>query len=303
MSTVVFAKELRIIVSISQYGLNLSLNIYKCPICSDVLYQNDNQWQCAAKHSFDIAKQGYVNLLPVNKKRSKEPGDSKPMLQSRRIFLNSGYYAPLAEGLQGALFESSSDCPPEPAQILDLGCGEGYYLDFLSQRLTASADIRFAALDISKFAVQMTAKRVPNAVSCVASAVDTPYLDNSFDVIYDVFAPYSVEEIKRILKPEGRFILVGPGANHLKELSAMIYQDVVPHAGNVAELTEPEGLQLLSQQEISSQQQVPQHHIENLLAMTPYFWSTSKDQKAVLYGLENLTVTLHFEILEYSLSE
>lgn len=278
------------------------MNFYKCPICQDKLYLEEKTWKCAANHSFDVAKEGYVNLLPVNKKRSKEPGDNKAMLQSRRSFLNQGDYGFLADKLVLMI----NNCDDKQLNILDLGCGEGYYLEQVRKRLEqiqkapdVGGTINFAALDISKFAVQMTAKRNKQASCSVASAVDTPYLEQSFDIIYNVFAPYSEVENHRILKPEGRFILIGPGANHLQELSAHIYNDVVSHSGNSKQLQDSQCFSLCNCETLQTQVTIPQNQIENLLAMTPYYWSTSQQQKESLFAMENLTVTLHFQIFEY----
>lgn len=272
------------------------MNFYKCPLCQDKLLLVEKTWKCTANHCFDVAKEGYVNLLPVNKKRSKEPGDNKAMLQSRRTFLNQGYYTLLAN----KLLEVFNSCEEKQLNVLDLGCGEGYYLEYIQQGLSEDKEVSFAALDISKFAVQMTAKRNKRALCSVASAVDTPYLEQSFDRIYNVFSPYNEVENHRILKPEGRFILIGPGANHLQELSAQIYKDVFPHAGNSKQLQDSQLFSLCQSETLQQQVTIPQKQIENLLAMTPYYWSTSEQQKESLFAMENLTVTLHFQMFEYA---
>jgi 23S rRNA (guanine745-N1)-methyltransferase len=150
----------------------------------------------------------------------------------------------------------------------------------------------------------MTAKRMRakanQHIQCsVASAVDLPYRSQVFDVIYNVFSPYSALENYRVLKPGGRFILVGPGAEHLKELSAIIYDEVVPHAGNQLQLIDTDKFTLKSREPLKLQIQVEQQQIANLLAMTPYYWSISETQKDALFAMEKLNVTLHFEMSEY----
>lgn len=276
------------------------MNIYQCPICSQELVLTHKTWKCVNNHCFDVAKEGHVNLLPVNKKRSKEPGDSKFMLQSRRRFLNHGYYKPLADLILRSITSRSNT----NSSVLDLGCGEGYYLEHMISSLNTECKHRFAALDISKFAVQMTAKRMkPFTASvecCVASAVDTPYAEEYFDTIYNVFAPYSDREINRILKPEGRFILVGPGEKHLNELSRVIYGNVQPHEGNAKSIANSQVLQLVNSESICTTVQIPHEFIPDLLAMTPYYWSTHETQKQKLFAMQGLEVTLHFDIKEYS---
>ncbi len=99
-----------------------------CPLDKQPLQLNERTWCCDNGHSFDIAKQGYVNLLPVQNKRSKDPGDSKAMVQARREYLNKGYYQPLAQALADTVLAMGSQA------LLDAGCGEGYYLRYLVEQ-------------------------------------------------------------------------------------------------------------------------------------------------------------------------
>lgn len=277
------------------------MNLYKCPICSQVLRLTERAWKCSNNHCFDVAKEGYVNLLPVNKKRSKEPGDSKAMLQSRRRFLEQGHYQRLAEAISQLLLPNLQTA----CNLLDLGCGEGYYLEQINKSLHISGSLVFKlfALDIAKPGVQMTAKRLKRAgyeVECsVASAVDTPYTDQSFDAIYSVFAPFSDVEINRILKPDGRFILVGPGSTHLTELSQVVYDKVQPHEGNTKSIANSEFLKLARQYSVQYRVDIVSEYIPDLLAMTPYFWSISAVQKQKLFAMPSLEVTLDFSLQEY----
>src|SRR5690554_7386318 len=100
-----------------------------CPLDGDPLYRSDGTWRCAAGHSFDIARQGYVNLLPVQQKRSRNPGDSKEMVAARTQFLNTGIYEPIAQKVTELVRPLLQQ--DRPLRLLDAGCGEGYYLDYL----------------------------------------------------------------------------------------------------------------------------------------------------------------------------
>ena len=111
-----------------------------CPICAAPLRQTDKTFRCEAGHSFDMARQGYVNLLPVQNKRSLNPGDTREQVLSRRAFLEAGFYAPIAEALCSAAKELNCAGP-----ILDVGCGEGWYSAQLSDALNAP----LVGLDIS----------------------------------------------------------------------------------------------------------------------------------------------------------
>ena len=117
---------------------------YICPLCRSELVQDGKQWRCGQNHSFDQAKEGYVNLLPVQKKNSRDPGDNKQMMQARRAFLNAGYYQALSDRVNELAQEYGKGQP----EILDLGCGEGYY----SERLQQAVGGELYGLDISRTA-------------------------------------------------------------------------------------------------------------------------------------------------------
>ena len=112
-----------------------------CPICGEVLTRQDRRYVCAKNHSFDIARQGHVNLLPVQNKRSLNPGDTAEQVVSRRAFLDGGFYAPIRDALCKLAKDHHCSGP-----ILDAGCGEGYY----SAELAKILDADLLGLDISK---------------------------------------------------------------------------------------------------------------------------------------------------------
>jgi len=263
---------------------------YKCPICSEPLHIREKSQVCSNGHRFDQAKEGYVNLLPVHKKRSKSPGDDKAMLRARREFLNKGYYQFLAKFIAD---QSEKQCSVDGG-VLDLGCGEGYYLQCLKEQLGPDWRGELSALDISKFAVQMTAKKIVNAQVSVASAVDTPFFDHSFDFIFCVFAPYKAEEVNRLLRHDGKFLLVGPGPEHLNELASLVYDNVVPHKGNFTQPEVIKGMRMIHQNTLEKRVVVQQVDILTLLAMTPYYWSISQLKKQKIAELPELEVTLQF---------
>ncbi|WP_413700099.1 putative RNA methyltransferase [Psychromonas sp. KJ10-10] len=126
------------------------MSAFICPLCQSPFSQQKNTQVCQNNHHFDIAKEGYLNLLPVNAKNSKNPGDNKEMMMARRNFLNSEGYLPLAEKLAGLVSQLLAE--KTEATILDLGCGEGYYTNYLANNLPSSTVIN--ALDISKVAIR-----------------------------------------------------------------------------------------------------------------------------------------------------
>ncbi len=274
---------------------------FKCPSCDQALIlQDDPQprtYRCNNQHSFDLAREGYLNLLLVQHKHSRNPGDSDEMIRSRQRFLNAGYYEPLADAIVAAVAKAAS----EPEQtVLDLGCGEGYYMQQLRiASATASTKLKLLGMDISKFAVRLAAKRKMDARLAVDSVYNIPLFENRIDTAISVFSPISAEETARVLKPGGQLIMVGPGAEHLSGLTALIYEQSLPHGGNTAGLEKATQFNLLEQIEIKQAIVVTGSDILDLLKMTPYYWHSRPEQQEMLAKLDKLETLIHFNINIY----
>lgn len=233
-----------------------------------------------------MAKEGYVNLHLAHQKNSKQPGDSEAMMKSRRAFLNQGYYQKLVARLSDLL-------PVSCHSLLDLGCGEGYYLEQLIQEQPSR---QIAGIDISKAGVRLAAKRKSPAQLSVASAYELPFFDSSFDATLSIFSPISPAESARILKPGGILLTVGPGPMHLHQLAALIYetpnihepgfQDL--HSGNLFVNEYSEALQYSA--EVSGE------NCMSLLKMTPYYWHARPEQIQYIESLSCLDIAFQFEI-------
>ena len=272
---------------------------FKCPSCSQALTLNaDSQpqtYSCTNRHSFDMAHDGYLNLLLAQHKRSRKPGDSDDMIRSRQRFLGAGYYRPLSDAIVSKIADSAAGFNQT---LIDLGCGEGHYMQELRDGSNkASADLKLLGIDISKFAVRLAARRKMDARLVVDSAFNIPLFENRIDTAISVFSPISSEETARILKPNGTLILVGPGEQHLSGLTALIYDKTVPHAGNPLEATAQFTLQ--ESLEIKQDICIQGSDILDLLTMTPYYWHTRPEQQAMLANLEKLETTIHFYIKIY----
>jgi 23S rRNA (guanine745-N1)-methyltransferase len=271
---------------------NYTPMVWQCPQCREPLAAVGRSWVCANRHSFDQAKEGYVNLLLVNRKHSADPGDNKTMLASRRHFLQQGFYAPLAEGLA----EMVRQYFPDPAQaltLLDAGCGEGYYLGKLAQRL--GDKVQCCGTDISRAAMRMAAKQYPTMQFAVASSFELPQADASVDVLVRVFAPAADSEIVRVLKPGGLYLWAYPGARHLFELRQLIYDEPKPHEVEI--LPPMEGMVECQPLNVQYRVTLPdQASIAALLAMTPYYWSASADKQAHCQRLHSLDLTVDFAV-------
>ena len=251
-----------------------------CPICAAPLRQTDKTFRCEAGHSFDMARQGYVNLLPVQNKRSLNPGDTREQVLSRRAFLEAGFYAPIAEALCSAAKELNCAGP-----ILDVGCGEGWYSAQLSDALNAP----LVGLDISKEAVRCAAAKYKNAQWICGSAARLPVTSSSVGLITSLFALTIPEEFKRVLRSDGYYFQVLAQEDHLLGLKSIIYPKLLHKEKN----TTPDlpGFTLVRQIPIRFTFTVEGAQVQNLLSMTPHVYRISKEGARRLVETDKLTDT------------
>lgn len=237
-----------------------------CPICGEILKKDGTAWQCASRHSFDIARQGYVNLLPVQQKHSMHPGDTRQQVAARRAFLDGGFYAPIAEALVHAAKRAGASGP-----ILDVGCGEGYYSASLAQALNAE----LVGLDISKEAVRCAAGRYKNAHWLCATASRLPVADRSAGIVMSLFALTMAGEFRRVLRDDGVFFQVLAAEDHLLGLKSVIYPEFIHKPKN----PQPEvpGFTRIASIPIRFSFTVEGPQVENLLSMTPHVYRISAE--------------------------
>ena len=172
-----------------------------CPLDGKALRGDGSAWRCAAGHSFDIASQGYTHLLPVQQKRSRDPGDSKEMVAARRRFLNAGHYQPIAAAVSRAAFANLPE--GTTASCLDAGCGEGYYLRQLAAAESPVKTLAVLGLDISKWAVLSAAKQDKRPKWVVGSNANLPVLPGTLDRLLCMFGFPVYPEFARVLKADG----------------------------------------------------------------------------------------------------
>jgi 23S rRNA (guanine745-N1)-methyltransferase len=251
-----------------------SFTIYKCPVCQKQLVKVDNSYRCNEKHTYDIAKEGYVNLLLANQMKSKEPGDSKAMMIARSNFLNKGYFEKLVDNISKTLHNYFDLAQQNDYVVFDAGCGEGYYTDGIFKELVKETEVpRIWGMDISKEAVRFAAKRNKNIGFCVGSIFHLPILDNSVDCIINIFAPFKEEEFQRILKENGIIIKVTPGAQHLMGLKNALYDNPYENDERMPEIS---CFEIVKNINIKYEIQIDNSEdIINMLKMTPYFWNTN----------------------------
>lgn len=262
---------------------------FSCPLCHAPLMRSEHSFSCPQRHQFDIAKEGYVNLLPVQHKRSRDPGDSAEMMQARRAFLDAGHYQPLRNAIALQLQER---LPAQSDALLDIGCGEGYYTHAFAA-VARGKGAQTIGLDVSKAAIRAAAKRYSDVMFCVASSHRLPFEDNSIDAIVRIYAPCKAEELRRAVKPAGLVITAAPGPRHLMELKGLIYRDVQLHAPDNGEI---DGFRVVQQQSLSYEMTLTGAEAVALLQMTPFAWRAKPEVWQALKVKDHFTCQTDFTL-------
>ena len=251
-----------------------------CPICGKNLTKQDRSYRCETNHSFDIARQGHVNLLPVQHKRSLNPGDTAEQVVSRRAFLDGGFYAPIREML--CVLAKDHGCH---GPILDVGCGEGYYSAGLAKEL----DAELLGLDISKEAVRCAAAKYKDAMWLCATASHIPVESHSVGLLTSLFALTMPEEFHRCLRKDGLYFQVLAAEDHLMALKSIIYpelkhkqKETIPQLDR---FTRIESIPIRFHLSVEGQQ------VQNLLSMTPHVYRISKEGAQRLGRTQSLNDT------------
>ena len=249
----------------------------RCPICQQPLYTDHDHAWCNHGHRFDRSKQGYFNLLKHGKRFS---GDDKDMVETRIRFLDHGYYDFLIETINVLVKPYSSNT------ILDIACGPGYYLKRCDGRSKYG-------LDLSKPAIAYAAKHDPTSQYLIANGFDLPFMDRTIDLVTVIFAPYSLDEIFRVLKTNGIFIRVSPAPMHLFEIKQLLYPTVyVNHYKPI----DHSHLTLVKTMMIADRSLMDGPTMENCFAMTPYRYKTDPNAIKLLASAHKKMVTMEFYI-------
>jgi len=246
-----------------------------CPLCGSALTKTDRSFVCESRHSFDIARQGYVNLLSVQHKHSLTPGDTREQVLARRSFLENGYYAPIADALIAAAEKHGVS-----GDVLDVGCGEGYYC----ARLARARNLTLTGLDISKEAVRCAAAKYKDSLWLTATASRIPVKDHSVSLVTSLFALTMPEEYRRVLQPDGLYFQVLAQQDHLLGLKGIIYDQL--HFKEKDTFPEFPGFERLESIPIRFSFTVEGEQVQNLFSMTPHVFRIGKE------GAERLRNTL-----------
>ncbi|HEY8888747.1 MAG TPA: methyltransferase domain-containing protein [Clostridium sp.] len=279
-------------------------SILKCPVCNLSLKKLEKQYVCLNNHSYDISSKGHINLLLANQKNTKEPGDSKEMMEGRREFLNKGYYHTFSEKLNDLIISKISG---KNVNILDVGCGEGYFLFRLKEaiykkglNITLNKEFHFFGVDISKAAVTYATKRDKKINFIVSSNFNLPIMTSTIDIIIRNFAPSDEAELNRVLKDNGKLIVVTPGIQHLYGLKEILYVNAREHEEKI---TTFEGFKLTQRLKVKYNIDVENgEDIKSLISMTPYYWNIDNAMREKASVTSKLSTKLDFNISVYEKS-
>ncbi len=262
---------------------------FVCPKCKAPLAIGEGGVaKCALGHSYDRARAGYYNLLL--EASGKMHGDNIEMVRARRDFLDTGAYFRLADAVASLASRYLSG-----TRVLDIGCGEGYYTNIIEERLRERG-ARVSAFDISRDAVKYAAKKNPNLSLAVASAYHMPLADGSVDLAVNMFSPLAREEVVRVLRTGGIFILAIPDEDHLMGLKRTAYK--TPYKNTPADPA-LSGFELLGTERISYELTLRGGEIRDLFMMTPYAYRTGKEERERVLSLAELTTEIAFIIFVY----
>lgn len=260
-----------------------------CPVCGELLTVTDRTYKCKNNHCFDMAKEGYVNLLTGNHRPGSEMGDNRDMALNRRAFLTKGYFDALVGALIEFINEKALPCPT----IADICCGEGYYGDRIKKEINCD----MLGFDLSKEMVRLAAKRKNGITYFVGNLAHIPVRDSSVDIALHLFAPFHEKEFSRIIKDDGCILSVVAGENHLFELKELLYE--TPYKNDEMP-PETENLTLTEKRKVSARVHLETNEdIMALFKMTPYYYHTKEQDKAKLRGIDTLDITTEFVIFVY----
>ena len=278
--------KLKNVVNLADEKRVNKMSILICPVCGEALSCENRIWRCVNRHCYDVAREGYVNLLSSSRKGD-AVGDNKDMARSRRDFLNKGYYEPLAEAVADCLSAYSA----QGDTVLDICCGEGWYTAYACERLSRS----FYGFDLSKNMVRLAAKRKCPAEFFVANIASIPIRDKAVKTAFHLFAPFHAREFGRVLADDGVLLTAIPGRDHLFGLKELLSDE--PYLNDEKE-PDAEGFRVAERIRVRDEITLTDRgDISALFQMTPYYYHTPTAGMNRLSECDRLTTPIDFVLL------
>ena len=266
------------------------VDVFSCPICSSEMEMvEQSRFVCLANHSFDLSKNGYVNLAP----QAHVTKYDKSLFEARRTVMNSGFFAPVLEAVIRTI--ESHQAEKARTVILDAGCGEGSHLSTITSRLTG--EVKGVGIDLAKEGIAAAAKEHPGAVWSVADLANCPFQDEKIDVIVNILSPANYAEFDRLLNKEGLCVKVVPEAGYLQELRAIFYK-----GKEQKEETDPVGrftehFDAVRTEKITYAFPLAKDLLAPLIRMTPLTWGASEEKVAEALQMDIPEITIDFTVI------
>jgi 23S rRNA (guanine745-N1)-methyltransferase len=285
--------------------LGCQVALLVCPSCRAELAETGSSLRCPAGHTYDIAREGYVNLLG-GRALAATVGDAPEMLRARRRFLARGFYTPLSEAIGeiGLDLAQGADREPDaPFKVLEAGSGEGYYLGMLHRTITDLTDEPVCALgvDVSKHAARMAARSFPDVLFVVADVTrPLPIADAAIDLLLNLFAPRNPAEFARVVRPGGSLVVAIPDPDHLAEVRPTLnLLDIEPDKeARVIERHAPM-FRLVRSQRVSIALTLDATAVSDLLDMTPNYRHRDRQLARPLDDPKPISATARFTVLMF----
>lgn len=322
----------------------MPVSLFTCPICHSPLQPARDTWRCdgslhpkQTSHPFDVAKQGYINLLPVQQKKSKAPGDSQQSIDARQRFLDAGYYQPLqaliCQQMTQLLAESRAaiEDDEQPIRWLDIGCGEGYYTQAMAQTgmdtliaadiskpaLTSLAKVSKAAntlwyqqdtvsqkTEFKKTEIEKTATKTAAIYPLVTSAAHLPLRAHSMTGISSIFSPILPEAFATALQDDGYLLIAKPDIGHLASIREALFDSVREHDSDKFLPTLAPYFELVDKYNISTSLSLSAGALADLLTMTPYAYrARAENRQALLASAETAPFITEAKFVVYVLKK
>lgn len=279
-----------------------------CPVCGATLSQADQTFKCPQAHSFDVAREGYVNLLLARGRRPKTLGDAREMLQARRRFLDRGFYAPLSDTINEIVRVHLATAPDltanSPLCVAEIGCGEGYYLGRLKDHLdntSGHGSACYFGMDLSKEATRLAARRHKGICFFVADVKKRILLlDDSTHVLLNVFAPRNGAEFERVVVEGGLLLTVIPGPDHLAGVrSELALLGIEAEKRDKVIEQFAGGFELVAEHTVEYEMHLGGEALRDLVQMTPSYWHITEETVEQLAALENICTKASFTLLAF----
>ncbi|KPN95851.1 putative RNA methyltransferase [Lysinibacillus sp. ZYM-1] len=246
------------------------IRLFACPLCQQTMHvYEQGRLVCSSNHSFDIAKQGYVNML-THGSTSKY---SKDLFESRKAVIDSGIYDVLEAKIVELIAPANT--------VLDTGCGEGSHLARIMSEKKKGIGI---GIDIAKEGILAATRHFPQQIWCVGDLAKSPFAQGSFDAILNILSPANYEEFKRLLAPNGCIVKVVPQSGYLQELRAQLYADSSKETYSNEQIVArfQDSFGEVSIERVTYTLPLAEELVPALLEMTPMGWHKKEDTDIVL---------------------